>query len=130
MNKVKGYVLVRSKKRPSVFSATNVSVSSSSLPLSSSSSDSSAPRGLAFVPSVAGAFGDAKLVRPPGFVAPRNPLPTPENPLPRTPKPELPAGGPKLDKPVVGLKTDEADAPRAANGELADVLANALVPNA
>lgn len=115
----KEYILVCSKKRSSVFSASKVAFSSSPL-LLSSASDSSAPIGLDW--KVVGTFGAAKLVKPPDFAVEANPPPTPEKPLPRAPNPDDPAVDPKLDVPEgVGLKTDElVVAPSVPNGDFSE----------
>lgn len=112
------YILVCSKKRSSVFSASKVSFSSS--PLLSSASDSSTPIGLAW--KVVEALGAAKLVKPLGVAAAAKPPPTPEKPLPMAPNPVGPAVDLKLVVPeVVGLKTDELDvAPSVPKGDFSD----------
>ena len=95
-----------------------VSSPSSSLP---SSSDSSAPIALGLEsPKEAGAFGDAKLLRPADFPAAPNPPPTPANPPPSAPNPDVPAADAKLEESPAGLKTEGFDAPSALNGEVSE----------
>lgn len=72
-------------------------------------------------PKVAGALGEAKLVRPPVLAAAENPPPTPEKPPPKEPKPEPPEGEAKLDNPEsAGLKTEGVDAPMEPKGDLSE----------
>ena len=116
--------LVCSKKRSSVLSASNVVVSSPSSLSLPSSPDSSAPIGFAGLglgspPMVAGALGDAKLVKPPDLAAAAKPPPTPAKPLFREPKPDVDVE-PKLDMPEPDLNTDGFEEPREPKGEFSE----------
>lgn len=105
-----GNILVCSKKRSSVLAASNVLVSSSPSPSSSSFSDSSAPRGLVLVsPKVEETLGDAKLVLLAAAADP-NPPATPPNPV----VPEA------AEKGLADLKTEDVDAPRVPNGDFSE----------
>lgn len=70
-------------------------------------------------PRVAGALGDAKLVKPPDLAAAAKPPPTPANPLFREPKPEV-EEEPKPDIPEPDLNTDGFEEPREPKGELSE----------